>query len=139
MDSPREAKVESLPGSPPPVDQDSRVRYVPNNTPGEQPTYRYADANNPNLTQWAKDQLKKDNELQDKGFHMFSRAGALLARSAAAFRFSPGTPTYFIQTPKQVLMIYDRRSASAARLYGMSRISRDPKPSWYGESLGTLR
>ena len=63
----------ALPGSPPPVDQDPRVRYVPNNTPGEQPTYRYADANNPNLTQWAKDQLKKDNELQDKGFHMFSR------------------------------------------------------------------
>ena len=63
----------ALPGSPPPVDQDPRVRYVPNNTPGEQPTYRYADANNPNLTQWAKDHLKKDNELQDKGFHMFSR------------------------------------------------------------------
>ena len=47
------------------------MKYVPNNARGQQPTYRYADSNNPNLTQWAKDQLKKDNELKDKGFHMF--------------------------------------------------------------------
>jgi hypothetical protein len=125
----------ALPGSPPPLDQDPRVRYVPNNTPGEQPTYRYADANNPNLTQWAKDQLKKDNALQDKGFHMFSRQARCWPAGAAAFRFSPGTPTYFIQTPKMVWMIY-AGDQQVRRVYMNIPHSKDPKPSWYGESVG---
>ena len=34
------------PGSPSPVTQDPKVRYVPNNV-GEQPTWRYGDVNNP--------------------------------------------------------------------------------------------
>src|ERR1700676_1052701 len=50
-----------LPGSPPPVTQDPAHRYVPNNV-GDQPTFRIADINNPNLTQFAKDSLKKTNE-----------------------------------------------------------------------------
>ena len=50
-----------LPGSPSPVRQDPTHRYVPNNV-GEQPTFRIADINNPNLTQFAKDALKKTNE-----------------------------------------------------------------------------
>src|SRR6266436_1310845 len=50
-----------LPDSPPPVKQDSRYRYVPNNT-GRQPTFRIADVSNPNLTQFAKDSLKKVND-----------------------------------------------------------------------------
>jgi hypothetical protein len=125
----------ALRGSPPPVDQDPRVRYVPNNTPGEQPTYRYADANNPNLTQWAKDRLKKDNELQDKGFHMFSRQARCWPAGAAAFRFSPGTPTYFIQTPKVVWMIY-AGDQQVRRVFLNVPHSANPKPSWYGESVG---
>src|SRR5215471_409066 len=50
-----------LPDSPPPVKQDPAHRYVPNNT-GEQPTFRIADLNNPNLTQFAKDSLKQTND-----------------------------------------------------------------------------
>ena len=72
-----------LPGSPAPVGQDPHVRYVPNNT-GQQPTYRYADANNANLTQWAKDKLK-DNILQDNGFDMFTRASRCWPAGATAF------------------------------------------------------
>src|SRR5215831_2874991 len=47
----------ALPGSPPPVKQDPAYRYVPNNT-GAQPTFRMADINNPNLTEFAKASLK---------------------------------------------------------------------------------
>src|SRR6266699_1086714 len=39
-----------MPGSPPPVASDPAHPYVPNNT-GQQPTFRVADLNNPNLTQ----------------------------------------------------------------------------------------
>jgi len=51
-----------VPGSPAPVGQDPAHRYVPNGTPGEQPTHRMSDVNNPNLKQWAKDVMKKDND-----------------------------------------------------------------------------
>src|ERR1700682_4744843 len=50
-----------LPDTPPPVHQDSAYRYVPNNT-RQQPTFRIADVNNPNLTQFAKESLKKAND-----------------------------------------------------------------------------
>ena len=50
-----------VPGSPRPTTQDPRYKYVPNNT-GAQPTYRIGDVTNPNLKQWAKDVMKKDND-----------------------------------------------------------------------------
>ena len=50
-----------LPGSPPPVKQDPVHHYVPNNV-AEQPTFRIADIDNPNLTQFAKDSLKQTND-----------------------------------------------------------------------------
>jgi hypothetical protein len=49
------------PGSPPLVTQDPAHKYVPNNT-GCQPTFRIANIDNPNLTPFAKDSLKKTNE-----------------------------------------------------------------------------
>jgi len=130
----RGAEWKALPGSPPPVGQDPHVRYVPNNT-GEQPTYRYADANNPNLTQWAKDKLKKDNILQDNGFDMFTRSSRCWPAGATAFHLNPGQPTYFIQTPKEVLMIWSG-DQQVRHVYLNVPHSVSPKPSWYGESVG---
>jgi len=130
----RGAEWTALPGSPPPVGQDPHVRYVPNNT-NEQPTYRYADANNPNLTQWAKDLLKKDNVLQDNGFDMFTRASRCWPAGASAFHLNPGQPTYFIQTPKEVLMIW-AGDQQVRHVYLDVPHSANPQPSWYGESVG---
>src|SRR5262245_30205855 len=48
-------------GSPSPMRQDPAHPFVPNGT-GKQPTYRIADLSNPNLKQWAKDIMKKDND-----------------------------------------------------------------------------
>jgi hypothetical protein len=48
-------------GSPSPLRQDPAHPFVPNGT-GRQPTYRIADLTNPNLKQWAKDIMKKDND-----------------------------------------------------------------------------
>src|SRR5947208_2909803 len=56
-----------VPGSPKPVGQDPAYRYVPNGTPGEQPTQRISDLGNPNLKEWAKDVMKKDNDEVLKG------------------------------------------------------------------------
>jgi hypothetical protein len=51
----------AVPGSPAPVRQDPAHPFVPNGQ-GKQPTYRIADLSNPNLKQWAKDIMKKDND-----------------------------------------------------------------------------
>src|SRR5689334_13895633 len=55
-----------VPGSPAPVTQDQRYKYTPNGQ-GAQPTFRIGDITNPNLKQWARDVMKKDNDEVLKG------------------------------------------------------------------------
>src|SRR6266853_821525 len=100
-----------LPGRPSPVTQDPARRYVPNNT-GGQPTFRIADINNPNLTQFAKDSLKKANEDVLAGKPMWSRSSRCWATGVPAFLLTPAQPMFFIQTPRQVTggRSSDRRS-----------------------------
>ena len=55
----------AVPGSPPPVTNDPKHPHISNgeaNRRGVQPTYRIADLTNPNMKQWAKDVMKKDND-----------------------------------------------------------------------------
>src|SRR5438105_4239870 len=72
-----------LPGSPAPVAQDPAYKYVPNGV-GGQPTFRMADINNPNLTQFAKDALKKANEETIAGKPMWSRSARCWATGVPA-------------------------------------------------------
>jgi hypothetical protein len=54
-----------VPGSPRPIGQDPAHRYISNDESGvtrQQPTQRISDISNPNLKQWAKDVMKKDND-----------------------------------------------------------------------------
>ena len=123
-----------LPGSPPPVTQDPAHRYVPNNV-GAQPTFRIADINNPNLTQFAKDALKKSNEDVLSGKPMWSRSARCWATGVPAFLLTPAQPMFFVQTPQQVRMIAQHDN-DVRRVYLNVPHSENPKPSWYGESVG---
>jgi len=123
-----------LPGSPPPVKQDPAHRYVPNNV-AEQPTFRIADINNPNLTQFAKDSLKKTNEDVLAGKPMWSRSARCWATGVPAFLLTPAQPMFFVQTPQQVSMIAQHDN-DVRRIYMNVPHSANPKPSWYGESVG---
>src|SRR3981189_1401488 len=114
--------------------QDPNVKYVPNNV-AEQPTFRYANANNPNLMQWVRDELKKDNARQDRGFAMWSRSARCWAQGVPVFLINPARPTYFIQTSKEVLMIAEK-DHQVRHVYLNVPHSANPKPSWYGESVG---
>jgi len=92
-----------LPGSPPPVKQDPGHRYVPNNV-REQPTFRVADIYNPNLTQFAKESLKRTNEAVLAGKPMWSRSARCWA-TGPAFLLTPAQPMFFVQTPQQVTIL----------------------------------
>jgi hypothetical protein len=123
-----------LPDSPPPVKQDSGYRYVPNNT-SQQPTFRIADVSNPNLTQFAKDSLKKANDDVLAGKPMWSRSARCWATGVPAFLLTPAQPMFLIQTPKQVTMIA-QHDDDVRRVYLDVPHSAKPKPTWYGESVG---
>src|SRR5215469_11197291 len=124
----------ALPGSPPPVSFDPAHPYVGNNT-GKQPTFRVADINNSNLTQFAKDALKKANDEVLRGKAMYARESRCWATGVPAFLLNPGGPTYWLQTPQKITMIW-QMDHQVRHVYLNVAHSPDPKPSWYGESVG---
>jgi hypothetical protein len=124
----------AVPGSAPPMRQDPAHRYVGNNT-GAQPTYRIGDVSHPNLKQWAKDAMKKDNDEVLAGKIAFTSRSSCLPAGVPEFTLFGGPPIYFIQTPKEVLMIYEG-DAQVRRIFLDVLHSANPKPSWYGESVG---
>jgi len=122
-----------VPGSPQPVTYDLAHPYVPNNV-GKQPTWRVADLNNPNLTQWAKDSLKKSNDMVAAGFAMYNRTSRCWEPGVPVLNTSPGR-TYFLQTPKDVMIVW-QRDQIVRHVYLDVPHSKNPKPSWNGESVG---
>jgi hypothetical protein len=121
-------------GSPVPLSQDPAHPFVANNS-GRQPTYRMGDVSNPNLKQWVKDAMKKDNDEVLAGKIAFSARQSCLPGGVPVFLLFGGPPIYFVQTLKEVLMIYEG-DAQLRRIYLNVPHSAKPKPSWYGESVG---
>ena len=124
----------AAPGSPPPVTDDPAHPYVPNNT-GRQPTFRVANIDNPNLTQFAKDELKKSNDQVLRGKAMYARESRCWMTGVPTYTLNPAQPTFFLQTPKQITMIW-QMDQQVRHVYLNVPHSENPKPSWYGESVG---
>ena len=124
----------AAPGSPPPVTDDPAHPYVPNNT-GRQPTFRVANIDNPNLTQFAKDELKKSNDQVLRGKAMYARESRCWATGVPAYLLNPAQPTFFLQTPTKITMIW-QMDQQVRHVYLNVPHSENPKPSWYGESVG---
>jgi hypothetical protein len=126
-----------VPGSPSPVTQDPNVKYAGNadsRATGEQPTWRYADLNNPNLTEFAKAGLKKANDMVDSGFALYNRTSRCWMPGIPTLDISPGR-TYFIQTPKVVYIMWQRDQIVRRVPLDVPHTD-NPKPSWHGESVG---
>jgi hypothetical protein len=122
-------------GEIPPVASDPAHPFV-NNGGGRQATYRIADLNNPNLKPWVKEHMKKDNDEVLAGKIAFSaRASCMPAGVPGFMAYGGPTPLYFVQTPKQVTMIFSG-DHQVRRVYMDVPHSENPKPSWYGESVG---
>lgn len=126
-----------IPGTPPLVTNDSAHPYISNGVAirtGQQPTYRIADLTNPNLKPWAKDVMKKDNDEVLKGKIGFTPSSSCKQPGVPAIWLAGG-PFYFIQSPNEVLIVEEGdRHARRIRMNGPH--TANPKPSWYGESVG---
>jgi hypothetical protein len=125
----------AVPGQLPPVANDPAHPFVPNGTKA-QPTYRIADLSNPNLKPWVKEHMKKDNDEVLAGKIAFTARSSCMPAGVPGFMAYGGpTPLYFVQTPKEVLMIFSG-DHQVRRVYMDVPHSENPKSSWYGESVG---
>ena len=128
---------EADPGRQPgPVVSDPDHPFVPNGT-GEQPTFRIADLTNPNLMPWAKDIMKKDNDeiLAGKRSAFTPQSSCLPGGVPMFMAYGGPNPLVFLQTPKEVLL-YFTGAQQIRHVYMDVPHSPNPKPSWYGESVG---
>jgi hypothetical protein len=121
-------------GSPPLFRQDPAHPFVPNNR-GAQPTYRIADLSNPNVKQWAKDVMKKDNDEVLRGKIAYTARSSCHPAGVPGFDLFGFQPVFFFQTPEKVVMIYSG-DQQVRHVYLNVSHSKDVKPSWYGESVG---
>jgi hypothetical protein len=127
-----------VPGRVPPLRDDPAHPYVPNNNrEGRQPTDRIADLSNPNLKPWAKEIMKKDIDEVLAGKMAFTPRSNCWPSGVPSFMAYGGGAfaTYFLQTAREVWIIFSGEE-EVRRVYLDVPHSANPKPSWYGESVG---
>jgi hypothetical protein len=127
-----------VPGSPTPIGQDPAHRYISNDesrVTGQQPTQRIGDISNPNLKQWAKDVMKKDNDEVLAGKFAFTARSSCKAAGVPGFDLLLGGALFIVQSPRDVTMIFSGNAETRYIRLNASH-SANPKPSWYGESIG---
>jgi hypothetical protein len=101
---------------------------------GRQPTQAVADLNNPILQPWAREVIRKRNELALSGKLVVG--SNCRPSSPTSFINSPMTnPMYFVQAPNVVAMIKTGNN-EFRHIYLTDKHSANVKTSWYGESIG---
>ena len=118
-----------------PITFDPAHPYIANFR-GAQPTYRVADLSNPILQPWAREQMRKSNAEVLAGKVPFRARERCWPIGVPGFViYSLVEPFYFYQTPGKVTII-NPGGPEVRQIYLNVPHSADPKPSWYGESVG---
>jgi hypothetical protein len=122
-----------------PVQQDPAHPYVSNDefrVTGKQPTERIADLSNPILQPWAKEVLRRRNELILSGKTVIAPSASCWPKGVTAFLLSPMTqPMYFIQGKNDVVLIEESFN-DVRHIHLADKHSSNVRPSWFGESIG---
>jgi hypothetical protein len=100
-----------------------------------QETPKIADLSNPILQPWVKEQMRKENEAVLAGKVGFTARSRCWPHGVPGFLLYPVHPIIMIQTPKEVLMTWGQ-DFQLRHIYLNQEHSKNPKPSWYGESVG---
>jgi hypothetical protein len=122
-----------------PVQQDPAHPYVSNDefrVTGKQPTEMLADLSNPILQPWAREVIRKRNELVLAKKSANPPHASCWPVGVPGFLLRPMTEAmYVIQAPKEVVMILSSK-VEIRHIYLTDKHSENLKPSWYGESIG---
>ena len=121
-------------GSPPPITYDPKFPFRRNDEPGPA-TYRVADLTNPNIKPWVKEALRQSNELVFQGKVGATPRWSCLPGGVPGFSLFVVEPVYIVQGKKDVLFIY-AGNHEVRHVYLDVPHSKNPKSSWYGESVG---
>ena len=126
-----------IPGEQTPVTTDPKYPYVSNSIArrtGKQSNYHISDVSDPNIKQWAKDIMKKDNDEVLAGKVPFKPAQSCIPWGVPSLA-QAGGPFFFVQSPKVVLMM-EEGDRFARHIWMNVPHSKNIKPSYYGESVG---
>jgi hypothetical protein len=121
---------------PGPIVSDRTHAYSPLAQSQGQLTFHIADLSNPILKPWAVEQMKKSNDDVLAGKFPFTARDRCWPGGVPGFDiYERDRPIYFLQTPKEVLIIteYDQQ---VRHIRMGAPHSTNPKLSWYGESVG---
>jgi hypothetical protein len=104
---------------------------------GTQPTKRLGNAKDPVLKPWAAAQMQASNEeaLRSEMLIPFAAQARCYPGGVPGQLLFPFEPVYFIQTPTEVLMIW-QRDQWVRRITLTDQHSEHVTPSWFGESIG---
>jgi hypothetical protein len=99
------------------------------------PAFRVADLSNPILQPWVKEELRKANDRALSGKTVFTPKERCWPIGVPGFLLYPALPVYFLQTPKEVVMIWEQ-DHQVRHVYLNQPHSARVSPSWFGESVG---
>jgi hypothetical protein len=104
-------------------------------TPGNPRPFKVGDITNPILQPWAAEQMKKSNAEALAGKVAFTARARCWPHGVPGFLLYPVHPIFFIQAPDKVVMVWGQ-DFQLRHIYLNVPHSANPKPSWYGESVG---
>ena len=119
-----------------PIKADPAHPYVGNRDRG-QVTLHIGNSKDPVLKPWAAKQMQESNDeaLSGKRGLPFSAEQSCYPGGVPEQLLTPAQPFYFIQTPRQVWMIWET-DHMVRRIYMTDQHSETVRPSWFGESIG---
>jgi len=134
-----------VPGEPHPVAADPAHPFIYNaadyltarpdfKVPGP-PTFAVADLSNPILQPWVREELRKVKEQVLAGKPLDKRQATCWPIGVPGFLLYPVQPVYFIQSPKEVVMIWQSDDLPR-HVYLNVPHPAHVKPSWFGDSVG---
>ena len=127
-----------VPGSPPPIVQDPAFPYVSNaeaNRTGKQATHRMGDISNPNLREWAREEMRAENERVINGKFAYTSRTACRSAGVPGFDVTLSGALFIMQSPKKVTLIFDGNSEMRHIWLDVGH-SENLRPTGYGESVG---
>ena len=104
-------------------------------TPGNPRPFRIADLKNPILQPWVVEQMRKANEDVLAGKVGFTARSRCWPHGVPGFLLYPVHPIFFIQASNEVVMTWGQ-DFQLRHVFLNVPHSANPKPSWYGESVG---
>ena len=120
-----------------PIRQDPAYPFHGNRDGPGQVTPHIGDTKDPVLKPWAARQMQDSNDevLSGKRGLPFSAQSTCYPGGVPEQLLTPAQPFYFIQTPKEVWMIWES-DHMVRRVYMTDEHSQAVRPSWFGESIG---